>query len=188
MTGNYGVAKWNQTKKKWVRPGGSHNDIGGVIWQDEGTYFIRDNKGTKLEYTNQELLDKSFLFSSIANGSIGMGCDYRATGFANYKLSVAGKIQAEEIKVHTGWADYVFQDDYNLPTLSEVATHIKEKGHLINIPSAKEVEANGIHLGEMNAKLLEKIEELTLYTLEQEEKLKTQEERLQKLEALLLNK
>lgn len=65
-----------------------------------------------------------------------------------------------------GWSDFVFNDDYDLPTLQEVEKHIREKGHLKNIPSAKEVEENGIQLGEMNAKLLPKIEELTLYILD----------------------
>lgn len=89
-----------------------------------------------------------------------------------------------------------------MPTLEEVEKHIQEKGHLINIPSAKEVEENGIQLGEMNKLLLEKIEELTLYTLEQEEKIqehknqlekerainKNQEKRIGRLEKLLIKK
>ncbi len=79
-----------------------------------------------------------------------------------YKLAVNGKIRAKEIKVDTGWSDFVFYDNYELPTLIEVENHIKEKGHLKDIPSAKEVEENGIFLGEMDAKLLQKVEELTL--------------------------
>lgn len=78
-----------------------------------------------------------------------------------------GSIGAREIKVEVGtWSDYVFAEDYDLPTLEEVERHIRENGHLINIPSAREVEANGIALGDMNRLLLEKIEELTLYTLQ----------------------
>jgi len=75
-----------------------------------------------------------------------------------------------------GWADYVFKEDYHLPTLEEVEKHIKEKGHLINIPSAKEVNDNGIQLGEMNKLLLEKIEELTLYIIKQEKDADLQKE------------
>ncbi|MGW9686770.1 hypothetical protein [Flagellimonas sp. 2504JD1-5] len=96
------------------------------------------------------------------NGNVGIGTSNPGT----WKLAVKGKIRAEEIKVETGWADYVFKEDYDLPTLEEVERHIKEKGHLINIPSAKEVEENGILLGEMDKLLLEKIEELTLYVIE----------------------
>ncbi|GGD07570.1 hypothetical protein GCM10011368_06870 [Hyunsoonleella pacifica] len=69
------------------------------------------------------------------------------------------------------WPDYVFTNDYKLPTLLEVEAYIKENGHLPNIDSAKEVEKNGVLLGEMNAKLLEKIEELTLYIIEQQKQI-----------------
>lgn len=100
-----------------------------------------------------------------STGNVGIGTDPQST----YRLAVDGAIHTKEVKVDlTGWADYVFQDDYHLPTLKEVERHITEKGHLINIPSAEEVEANGIELGEMNKLLLEKVEELTLYTLQQE--------------------
>jgi len=101
-------------------------------------------------------------------GNVGIG----TTNPGAYKLAVKGKIRAEEIKVETGWADYVFKKEYNLPSLEEVEEHIKEKGHLINIPSAKEVEENGIELGEMNKLLLEKIEELTLYVIELKKEVK----------------
>ncbi|MGW9686766.1 hypothetical protein [Flagellimonas sp. 2504JD1-5] len=112
--------------------------------------------------------------------SVGIG----TTNPGSYKLAVKGKIRAEEIKVETGWADYVFKKDYDLPTLEEVEKHIKEKGHLINIPSAKEVEENGIQLGEMNKLLLEKIEELTLYTIQQQKTLEdlVQQNEIQKKE------
>ncbi len=87
------------------------------------------------------------------------------------KLDVAGTIRAEEVKVETGWADYVFHEDYELKSLSEVSSYIEENHHLPGIPTAEEVAENGIKLGEMNAKLLEKIEELTLYLIEQNEKI-----------------
>ncbi len=91
-----------------------------------------------------------------------------------YKLAIAGKVVAEEVKValQTSWPDYVFKDNYELPTLNEVENHVKQKGHLKDIPSAKQVEENGIFLGEMESKLLQKIEELTLYTIQQEKKIK----------------
>ncbi|WP_422079421.1 fibronectin type III domain-containing protein [Ulvibacterium sp.] len=95
-------------------------------------------------------------------GNVGIG----TTAQANYRLAVDGTIHTREVKVDlVGWADYVFTEGYELPTLGEVQKHIQEKGHLINIPSAAEVQANGIELGEMNKLLLEKIEELTLYIL-----------------------
>jgi len=112
------------------------------------------------------------MMTMMANGNLGIG----TTNPGTYKLAVNGKIRAKEIKVETGWADYVFKEGYDLPTLAEVEQHIKEKGHLPNIPSAKEVKENGIQLGEMNKLLLEKIEELTLYTLQQYKKVTAQGE------------
>lgn len=115
---------------------------------------------------------------SYLEGFVGIGTKTSE----GYKLAVNGKIRAKEIKVETNWADYVFANDYNLPTLEEVEKHIQEKGHLINIPSAKEVEENGIHLGQISSKLLEKIEELTLYTISQEKEIELQKEKLKQQE------
>ncbi|MEX0314458.1 MAG: hypothetical protein AB3N18_09800 [Allomuricauda sp.] len=78
-----------------------------------------------------------------------------------------GKLISEEVGVQLSgdWPDYVFKKDYDLPTLEKIMKHIAEKGHLPNIPSAKEVKTNGVELGEMNRILLEKIEELTLHVI-----------------------
>ena len=84
----------------------------------------------------------------------------------NYKLSVNGKIRAKEIIVETNWSDFVFEKDYNLMSLSDVENYINEYGHLPGVPSAIEVEKNGVALGNSQAVLLQKIEELTLYTIE----------------------
>ena len=108
-----------------------------------------------------------------ANGNVGIG----TTDPKDYKLAVNGKIRAQEIKVETAnWPDFVFAKDYKLPTFQETENHIKENGHLPGIPSAAEVKANGIDLGEMNAKLLQKIEELTLHAIEQNKKINKLEE------------
>ena len=106
------------------------------------------------------------------DGNVGIG----TTNTGTHKLAVEGSIGAREIKVEAfpNWSDFVFYNDYKLPTLNEVENHIKEKRHLKNIPSAKEIEKNGFFLGEMDAKLLQKIEELTLYTIQQEKSLKSQ--------------
>ncbi|WP_299157334.1 hypothetical protein [uncultured Tenacibaculum sp.] len=114
------------------------------------------------------------------NGNVGIG----TTNPGIWKLAVNGAIRAKEIKVETGWSDFVFYDDYKLPTLEEVERHIKEKGHLKDIPSAKEVSEDGIFLGEMDSKLLQKIEELTLYTIEQEKKIKFLENQTKEIEEL----
>ena len=99
---------------------------------------------------------------SFMYGNVGIG-----TTNPDAKLAVNGTIHSKEVKVDlTGWPDFVFKKEYTLPTLEEVEKHIKEKGHLENIPNEEEVLKNGINLGEMNAKLLQKIEELTLYMIE----------------------
>ncbi len=111
-------------------------------------------------------------------GNVGIG-----TATPTTKLAVNGNIRAKEIKVESDhWPDYVFKKNYNLPSLEEVEKHIKEKGHLPKIPSAKEVKINGIKLGEMNKALLEKIEELTLYTLEQQQLLNKQQIQIESLQ------
>lgn len=113
-----------------------------------------------------------------ANGSLGIG----TTTTGNHKLAVEGSIGAREIKVEAaGWSDFVFKKDYNLPTLEEVEKHINEKGHLKDIPSEEEVLKNGINLGEMDSKLLQKIEELTLYIIEQKKSYNKQTEEIEKM-------
>lgn len=114
------------------------------------------------------------------NGDIGIG-----TYNPDEKLSVNGKIKTKEVIVSlTGWSDFVFKKSYNLPTLEEVENHINTKGHLKDIPSEAEVLKNGIEVGEMNSKLLQKIEELTLYTIEQEKEINAQKEELANLKEL----
>lgn len=110
--------------------------------------------------------DKATLILPKPDSYIGIGTNSFTDNLDFYRLSVNGAIRAHRVKVYTDWADYVFERDYNLPTLEEVENHIKENGHLIDIPSACEVEENGVDLGEMNKLLLQKIEELTLYIIE----------------------
>ncbi|HMM03222.1 MULTISPECIES: hypothetical protein [unclassified Dysgonomonas] len=88
-------------------------------------------------------------------------------------LDVNGTIRSKEVKIEaSGWSDFVFDKNYDLPKLSDVEKHINEKQHLPGIPSEKEILENGISVGEMQAKLLQKIEELTLYVIEQDKKIK----------------
>jgi hypothetical protein len=110
------------------------------------------------------------------NGNVGIG-----TTDPTDKLSVNGKIRAKEIKVETAnWPDYVFAKDYALPSLKETEKHIHENGHLPGIPSANEVKSNGVDLGEMNAKLLQKVEELTLHLIQLDKKVNAQNKMLSK--------
>ena len=98
------------------------------------------------------------------NGNVGIG-----TTKTTAKLTVAGNINSREVKVTVdAGADFVFEDNYDLPSLDSVDQYIKENKHLPEIASAEEMKKDGINLSEMNIKLLQKIEELTLYTIEQQ--------------------
>lgn len=111
------------------------------------------------------------------NGRVGIG------GVSNPQnaLEVNGTIRAKEIKVETGWADFVFAPDYQLPTLGEVEAHIKEHKHLPGIPTEAEVKKDGANLGEMNVKLLQKVEELTLYMIQQNKEIESLKKEVQQL-------
>lgn len=100
-----------------------------------------------------------------------------------YKLAIDGKMICEGVRVEMSneWPDYVFKSDYKLNSLEEVEQHITKNGHLPNIPSQEEVMDNGVDLGEMQKLQMEKIEELTLYLIEQNKKIKTLEKQLEVL-------
>ena len=112
-----------------------------------------------------------FLKLTKENSYVTIGTNSYQDNDNIYKLSVNGKMRAESVKVYTSWADFVFESDYKLPSLKEVENHINTFGHLKDIPSAKQVEENGIDLGEINKLLLQKIEELTLYLIEKDKEI-----------------
>ena len=114
------------------------------------------------------------------NGDVGIG----TTDTKGFKLAVKGKIGSEEIQVNAPgyWPDYVFASDYKLKSLDEVETYIEQNNHLPDIPSEKEVKEKGINLGDMNAKLLQKIEELMLYTIQQQKEIEKLKEKIELLD------
>ncbi len=129
-----------------------------------GFYTDTDNVTTYPYYSAAEWHQKQRMVI-LENGKVGIG-----TRSPDQRLTVKGKIHSEEIIVDLSVPapDYVFAEEYNLPTLLEVESYIKKNKHLSEIPSAKEIEENGIILGEMNMSLLKKVEELTLYVIELE--------------------
>lgn len=125
----------------------------------------------------------------IVKGNVSVG----TTSSQGHKLAVAGSVIAESVtvKLKSGWPDYVFEEDYKMKSLAEIEAFIKTNKHLPGIPSQKQVEEEGVNLGEMNRKLLEKVEELTLILIQkdkiqtlQSEKISDQEERIKALEKL----
>ena len=128
------------------------------------------------------------------NGNVGIG-----TVYPQAKLAVNGDLFAKKIKVTlSGWSDYVFEKDYPLPSLAEVEKFIRQNNHLPGVPSAQEVISDGLDVGASQAVLLKKIEELTLYIIDQNKKIeqleaankqfKKLEEEVAAIRKLLVNK
>ncbi len=138
---------------------------------------VGDGMGNHIATTNLNLNGKNIVGAISGTGGIYVAQNGNVrigAGTANptKALEVNGAIRSKEVLVEvTNWSDFVFDKDYDLMTLNEVESYIKENGHLPDVPSAKEVKANGVEVGEMNAILLQKIEELTLYIIELEKKI-----------------
>ena len=194
-----GYNAWNQlqfavinkgnTSELWVRStAGVNSGVFEITYQKSATLVLgatsdnnlSDNGGSLKVY--DKLRDNSHTMVgnvNVVDGKLGVG----TTSFGSHKMAVEGSIGAREIKVEiNGWSDFVFEEDYELKTLDEVAEHIADKGHLPDIPSESEVMKNGINVGEMNAKLLQKIEELTLYLIDQNKALKVANEKIEALQ------
>lgn len=108
---------------------------------------------------------------------------------AGYKLFVEEGILTEKVKVAVkstaNWADYVFAEDYKLMPLAEVEQFTKNNKHLPNVPSAKQMVENGLDVAQMDAKLMEKVEELTLYLIEQHNINEKQAKEIEELKAMV---
>jgi len=119
-------------------------------------------------------------FRITTDGKVGIG-----TGNPKNALDVVGTIRATEIKVEAApWPDYVFEDNYQLKSLNDIKAYIKEHKHLPDVPSAEMMAKEGVNLGEVNKLLMQKIEELTLYVIDLEEKNAAQESQLSQIQQL----
>lgn len=199
-TGDNGNEKLNVTFDGKVGIGtdnpSSNLDVNGEIaWGSQGAK-LTTNQGAAIElrgsgipfidFSNDQSTDydvrmilKNDDFLQIDGGNVGIGTSQSGS----HRLAVEGSIGAREIKVEaSGWSDFVFEKEYELRTLEEVEQYIGEKGHLPEIPSETDVSESGINLGEMNAKLLQKIEELTLYLIEQNKQNQAQQAKIEQLE------
>lgn len=145
-----------------IGPNQSH-----VHWGTRGDWYIRsaaDNGVVVIQDGNA--------------GNVGIG----TANTAGYKLAVNGKIRAKEIRVETGWADYVFAPEYKLRPLEEVESFIKANQHLPEIQPASEIQANGLDVANVTTKMMAKIEELTLYLIEMKKENDALKQRVNSLE------
>ena len=131
------------------------------IWSQTGNLFI-GNDG-----------DPTLFVSGMAHGDVGIG----TTDTKGYKLAVNGNAVFNKVVVKPtiNWPDYVFHANYSLRPLSEVEQYLKQYHHLPEVPTAEEVEKNGLDVGDNQATLLKKIEELTLYVIEQNKRIEALE-------------
>jgi hypothetical protein len=153
---------------------GGPNTYGPSIYvnEDGGSYA-----NIRLELTTLGGQGNRIDTMALVNGNVGIG-----TTTPQHLLHVAGIIGAEEIIVSATGADYVFSPTYHLRPLTEVGAYIEQNHHLPDIPSAAEVKEKGVSVGDMESKLLAKIEELTLHMIESEQQNRELRERIARLE------
>jgi len=166
---------------------GSNNVFLGV---DAGFYETGSNK----LYINAGRSSNPLIYGEFDNGIVKINGTL-AVGTNNYngsdyKLYVADGIRTEAVQIdaETNWPDYVFANNYQLSSLQELEAFIQKNSHLPNVPSAKEVNEKGINVVEMDATLLRKIEELTLYTIQQNKQIEALQKRLKQLEQQMQTK
>lgn len=187
VDGNVGIGVTNPTEKLSVDgiiQSTKASEIGGTLELKNPTKTGANVAQMWRLYNTTGAYGNSLQFWPYNNS----GQFFNPTGYV-FKISdtgnaaLQGKFEAKEIKVTlTPTADFVFAEDYSLPKLEDVEKHIKEKKHLPEVASAKEMEKEGVNVGEFQIKLLQKIEELTLYTIEQNKLIKEQQKRIEALE------
>lgn len=144
------------------------------LWSATGSFFIGGDGP-----------NPTLFVSGMVSGNVGIG----TTDTKGYRLAVNGSaiFTSAFVKAYSNWPDYVFTRDYRLLPLDSVSRYIEANHHLPDIPSADSVATSGLNLGEGQALLLKKIEELTLYLIEQKKELEALKERNQRLEQWIQN-
>ncbi|UOY08494.1 tail fiber protein [Muricauda sp. SCSIO 64092] len=193
-TDNVGIGTTNPTSKLQLMDGNSGLTLhANNVW--EGIGFNRSARTGQILNTNKTAWqftarDERFslegyngatnsLLNVLKNGNVGIG-----TKNPDMKLTVKGNVHAEEMRIDLSVPapDYVFKEDYKLRTIEEVEQFIIENHHLPEMPSAKDFEQHGVMQAEMDMNLLKKIEELTLYLIEQNKQNQSQKARIEQLE------
>ncbi|MFT3679086.1 MAG: hypothetical protein QM791_02365 [Ferruginibacter sp.] len=149
--GNFGIGITNPGSKLDIK--GTVN-ISHFYWGPQEDVYIRGGKANSKVIIND------------IEGNVGIG-----TANTTHKLTVNGAIRAKEIRVNTGWADYVFEKEYQLQSLEDVEKYISEHKHLPGIPPAAILQKEGVDISDIQTKMMAKIEELTLYMIEANKKI-----------------
>jgi hypothetical protein len=193
-TGNVGIGTTTPSLQLNVDPCGEGGILIGNPSSGTGGYTslrlsISSQKGghSEIQCVKSSGSEWGVLALNPVSGNVLIGKTTQTN--TTYKLDVSGKIRADEIVVNTTGADFVFEPTYKLRSLPELETFIKQNKHLPEIAPAKEMQENGVSAGEMQAKLLQKVEETTLYLIEQSkqiELLKT--ENIEKTQQLAIQK
>lgn len=164
-TGSGDLGRYLQVLNSWTNQSASGLKAGGILVSDSYTY------------ANPSKNDL------IVKGKVAIGTP--TTNSSNdYKLSVNGRIGAKDVQIEStsnAWPDYVFSEGYQLPDLYEVEQYINKNRHLADIPSAEEVKAKGYSVNDMDEQLLKKIEELTLYIIQQQKQIDALQTQLDKI-------
>ncbi|MEM9859568.1 MAG: hypothetical protein AAF843_19600 [Bacteroidota bacterium] len=169
---------YGTSKLYWNPLGGAPGDMYGIKVTESG------NNTTKFHLVRNfsDNVEDVNIMTINSSGFIGIG-----TTTPNQRLTVNGMVYSTEVKVDLSvpGPDYVFEEDYNLPSLESIQGYIKENKHLPEVPSAREMEEKGIDLGVMNMLLLKKVEELTLHLIKQDKINKEQAEEIAELRKLI---
>ncbi|MBV6646115.1 MAG: hypothetical protein KI790_11740 [Cyclobacteriaceae bacterium] len=182
-SGDFGLGTSNpDTDLHIVRTDGTGAQIKLEAYTDHSAILGANSSGGVLNLSdgngNTSAIIRGYGASYFNAGNVGIG-----TTNPTYELEVSGTVRATTFSAVSppSWPDFVFKNNYDLRTLEEVEQHINENGRLPEIPSETEVTENGINLGEMDAKLLQKIEELTLYLIQQNKKIEELEQKVKEL-------
>jgi len=133
-------------------------------WGISGKIGNGSNVSDRLSFYNTSTAVE--VMALTGDGNVGIG-----TVNPSFRLAVNGNIRSKEVVVEADWADYVFDKEYKLPTIPELENFIRQNKHMPNIPSAKEIAENGLQIGDIQKRMMEKIEELTLYIIELNKKI-----------------
>jgi hypothetical protein len=180
--GNVGIGTTSPSRKLDVLSGSGVTPLAAV---GPNGYILIDNTGAGYNYYSASVLHEFQIsgtpemdITSTGNVLIGKTTQVNTA----YKLDINGSARANEIVVNTTGADFVFDSKYALPKLSEVKSYIDLNHHLSEIPSAEQMIKEGLGVGEMNTKLLQKVEELTLYLIDKDKQLTEEQKRIDELE------